>query len=229
MKMKTSLFLISLFALITVKGQGVGIGTNTPNSNAILDVNSTNKGILLPRVPDTSNISNPSAGLFMFNQNTRTPNFHDGTRWQSLNSFASPRTDSISYSIASVTGDFSVGIFGLTDISHSGTYTTAVSMNTIIITKGYDINSEAFKRGLAAQQTFPVIEFKLYNAGDVNPYFSVKLTTWHIITESMNYSPADGKLTEQYTLTASLIGFKDWVNNKFFTYNPGTNLVSSTY
>ena len=57
-----TLFLSPILAL----GQ-VGIGTNTPDASAILDVSSSTKGILIPRVSDPSSISNPAKGLMVFN------------------------------------------------------------------------------------------------------------------------------------------------------------------
>lgn len=50
----------------------VGIGTTTPNQSAILDINSLNKGVLVPKVSldtptDTVTIKNPALGLLVFN------------------------------------------------------------------------------------------------------------------------------------------------------------------
>ena len=52
----------------------VGIGTPTPNASAILDVKSTNKGILLPQVSlanltDIVTIPTPATGLVVYNTN----------------------------------------------------------------------------------------------------------------------------------------------------------------
>lgn len=60
-----SLFL--LFLIHIVKSQ-VGIGTITPNPAAALDINSTSKGLLLPRMTksERNNISNPIAGLVIW-------------------------------------------------------------------------------------------------------------------------------------------------------------------
>lgn len=48
--------------------QNVGIGTNTPNASAILDITSNNKGLLIPRITQAqvNAISNPSTGLLIF-------------------------------------------------------------------------------------------------------------------------------------------------------------------
>jgi len=49
-------------------GEGVGIGTNTPNASSILDITSTTKGVLFPRMTTTQKnaISSPVAGLVVF-------------------------------------------------------------------------------------------------------------------------------------------------------------------
>ena len=62
-----------LAALLFTSGfSQVGIGTTTPDSSAILDITSTSKGLLLPRVnltgtADNTTISNPANGLLVFN------------------------------------------------------------------------------------------------------------------------------------------------------------------
>ena len=64
---------ILLVAIISLQqkliAQNVGIGTSTPNSSAILDVSSTSKGILLPRMSTTQRnaIVSPAVGLSVFN------------------------------------------------------------------------------------------------------------------------------------------------------------------
>ena len=66
-----------LFLLVTagkISGQGIGIGTTTPDSSAILDIRSTNKGVLLPKVHLTSvfdslTIPHPARALLVYNTN----------------------------------------------------------------------------------------------------------------------------------------------------------------
>jgi len=50
-------------------GTSVGIGTNNPNTNAILDLTSSNKGLLLPRLNSAQRdaISSPTEGLMIYN------------------------------------------------------------------------------------------------------------------------------------------------------------------
>lgn len=59
---------------------------NEPNSSAMLDVQSTNKGLLLPRMTtyDINFISNPATGLLVFNTDSLEFYFFDGTNWVGL-------------------------------------------------------------------------------------------------------------------------------------------------
>jgi len=54
-------------------GNNVGIGTNTPHSSAIIDINSSNKGILIPRLTtlQRNSILAPAEGLLIFNVDTK--------------------------------------------------------------------------------------------------------------------------------------------------------------
>lgn len=66
-----------------LSAQSVGIGTPSPNPKAILDVSSTDKGLLLPRLVDTSAVSAPvPAGLTIYSTSDKKVYFYDGTRWQ---------------------------------------------------------------------------------------------------------------------------------------------------
>lgn len=62
----------------------VGIGTNTPAPSAQLDVTSTNKGALLPRMTmaQRNSIATPALGLLIY-QIDNTPGFYyfDGVIW----------------------------------------------------------------------------------------------------------------------------------------------------
>ena len=80
-----------LFLLPYVFFAQVGIGTTTPNPDALLDVESTNQGILIPRVAltnstNTAPLSTHVAGMIVYNTATTgdvAPGFYynDGTKW----------------------------------------------------------------------------------------------------------------------------------------------------
>ena len=64
----------------------VGIGTSNPNANALLELNSTSKGLLIPRMTTAQRIAIPNApkGLLVFDSSASSFFFNTGTSWQSL-------------------------------------------------------------------------------------------------------------------------------------------------
>ncbi|HQW96507.1 MAG TPA: hypothetical protein PLU58_11925, partial [Saprospiraceae bacterium] len=70
-----------LFSSGILNGQGVGIGTITPDTSAALDINSTDKGFLMPRMTSEERdlISLPAKGLMIFNLTTNDSEMNTGT------------------------------------------------------------------------------------------------------------------------------------------------------
>lgn len=75
----------SSITLTGLRGQ-VGVNTTAPNASAQLQVDSTTKGFLPPRMTSTErgNISSPAEGLFVFDTTTKTPWYFNGTSWIEL-------------------------------------------------------------------------------------------------------------------------------------------------
>ncbi len=77
-----------LFSCISVTYSQVGINTISPNASAILDISSSEKGVLFPRMDlgDLNNadpVSNPAKGLTVWNTNSSAEGlyFWDGAKW----------------------------------------------------------------------------------------------------------------------------------------------------
>lgn len=82
--MKNKLFLVSIFfGSLTANAQGVGIGTPSPVASAILELSSTSKGFLMPRMTTTNRtaIASPATGLQVFDLTTNTLWYFNGTIW----------------------------------------------------------------------------------------------------------------------------------------------------
>lgn len=65
----------------------VGIGTTRPDESAVLDISSSNKGLLMPRMTlqQRSNIQNPANGLIVYQTDMLSGfYFYDGKDWKSL-------------------------------------------------------------------------------------------------------------------------------------------------
>ncbi len=68
-----------------MNAQSVGINT-TPDNSAVLDVVSTSKGMLIPRMNSTqrTSIASPATGLLVFDTQTQTFFYRHSTGWQEL-------------------------------------------------------------------------------------------------------------------------------------------------
>jgi len=115
MKIRTVFSLVGVYFLIglsVLSAQQVGINTTTPSPGSILDIESANNGILIPRV-DISDLSTPApvtggitTGLLVYNISPITENgfyFWNGSSWKNIidnnywrllgNSNTNPTTD----------------------------------------------------------------------------------------------------------------------------------------
>ena len=85
--MKKLIFLLPIFVLLQLCLYAqVGIGTATPAASAQLDVSSTTKGLLPPRMTTTQRdaIASPAAGLIIFNTTTNGVEIKTSLGWISL-------------------------------------------------------------------------------------------------------------------------------------------------
>ena len=66
----------------------VGFGTSTPSEKALLDLTSTTKGFLPPRMTTTQRdaITSVPAGLMIYNTTTNKLNFYNGSAWEAVTS-----------------------------------------------------------------------------------------------------------------------------------------------
>ncbi len=84
--MKKPIFLLPIFVLLQLCLYAqVGIGTATPNASAQLEVSSTTKGFLPPRMTQVQRDQIPFVvGLMIYNTTTNKPNYYNGTEWKNL-------------------------------------------------------------------------------------------------------------------------------------------------
>jgi hypothetical protein len=116
----------------------IGIGTSTPNASAILDISSSSKGVLPPKIVLTgrngtsSPIASPTAGLFVYNtaeagtaSNSVSPGFYfyNGTNWTRMDpeDWATP----VSITIDAVTTAPTKGTIVYDKVSYRRTSTTS--------------------------------------------------------------------------------------------------------
>ncbi len=82
-------FIVIVVFVHTVKlvaQSNIGIGTTTPHTSALLDLQSTSKGLLIPRMTTSqrNSIGTIAKGLVVYDSTIKTFMFHDGTAWQEV-------------------------------------------------------------------------------------------------------------------------------------------------
>jgi hypothetical protein len=87
--MKKQIFLIYVFSFFTTHlfAQSIGIGTTTPNASAQLDVTSSSKGVLVPRMTfaQRNAIASPATGLLIYQTDFFTGfYYYNGAVWTQL-------------------------------------------------------------------------------------------------------------------------------------------------
>ena len=124
------ILLVFLMCLINSQSNAqIGIGTTSPNSSAALDITSTSKGLLFPRLTsiERANIANPTAGMIIYCTNCGTKGeleIFNGSSWVKTSNSAA-----------------AVPILTTTAIS-SITTTSAASGGTIIDEAGSTVTSK---------------------------------------------------------------------------------------
>jgi len=84
------LILTFFFSVKIYSQNNVGIGTTTPDANAILDLTATNKGLLIPRLTTAqrtamnSSLTTTQKGLLVFDSTLNQYWYWDGTAWVQL-------------------------------------------------------------------------------------------------------------------------------------------------
>jgi hypothetical protein len=104
-----------LLSTWTISAQSSAVGSNPPHPSSILDVQSGDKGLLIPRVTYANRPPSPSEGLMIFQTDSLTGLYvYDGTRWENLvaGTISNDSTYTLPYAIAAPTLKRSLGFNG---------------------------------------------------------------------------------------------------------------------
>ena len=231
--MKKLLYILLIITCTTnAISQTIGIGTPVPDTSVVLDIFSNNKGVLIPRINDTPIINKPSEGMLIYNKNTQSPFFYNGSKWLSLGARSpgsvSTPTDRITYQI---TGTGFNGIEReIYNIVHgvSTTITTGSgprqrslpNFSDVIFYKDFDINSKSLNKAAILGENIPQIEFKFYATGSPYEYLSYKFKDVFISSYQVNASGnSGGPVIENISLNFAKYTMRDVVNNLEFSYD----------
>lgn len=83
---KIFFLLLSILSFTSLFSQSVGIGANTPNASAQLDISSTTKGLLIPRMTTAQRtaIVSPANGLMVYDTSLSGFYFYNGSAWTAV-------------------------------------------------------------------------------------------------------------------------------------------------
>jgi len=170
----------------------VGINQTNPDASAMLDIVSSDKGILIPRMANHTSVVSPAEGVMVFNTTTNSFWFYTGTEWKelvyssgdnnveltfgelygSINSTIDLTDAGVYYGwVSAVEGGFSKVTFtdnAISDrmtISNSGTYRINVTISFSSTKNTHAVTGKIFKNGVGQDN----IMFKrmLNSNGDV--------------------------------------------------------------
>ncbi len=128
---KTLILLLTLFTQLTFSQVAVNTDGSSANTSAMLDVKSSNKGLLIPRMTSAQRdaISSPATGLLVFDTDENNFFFYNGINWVLLKSgIVNWNLDSINLTVADTNYRVGVGTttpsgrFEVATIKHNGTY-----------------------------------------------------------------------------------------------------------
>lgn len=146
-----------------------GIGTITPNASAQLDISATNKGLLIPRMThaEMNSVSNPVAGLQVYNTTKGSLYTYNGTTWMGEKEFFGkfvaagtsisldniqirvPSTGNTSIQLATVSGSITISGSSMNVWYNS----TAPSAGASTANECFSRQSESFNTSFTAWQT----------------------------------------------------------------------------
>ena len=134
---KIILFIFTIIASATTFAQ-VGIGTTTPDTSSALEIESTDKGLLIPRMTTAQRtaIATPAMGLLVYDTDTKSIWNYDGTAWVEGSGGAGKFVDGATPEIAYYDAKVGIGRDNFSDIHKlwvKGIRSTNNSQNNVMI------------------------------------------------------------------------------------------------
>ena len=176
--------------LIDGTNNNIGINTSAPAVSSIMDMTSTTRGLLIPRMTTTQRnaITSPAAGLMVYNTTTQTIDTYNGTTsaWVSLGgggSLTDGNKGDITVSLSGTVWDINTGVVGDNELAS----TTVVAG----VYRAPSLNINADGRVTSATQgvQLPTSNVPVANA------VTLDLETAYIANRTVNMSGMTGTLT----------------------------------
>ena len=188
-QVKNLLFVFLVLITVSVQAQ-IGIGTTTPDPSAELDVTSTTKGFLPPRMDSTQRnaIVSPASGLTIYNTSINSVQVYNGKAWVSTVHYIGE-----SYGGGIVFFVYDNGQHGLI----ASTADQSDGVRWYVDSLGY-INTRARADGVGAGFKNTLIISGYLKIGDGKPYAASVCNAYSVTVDGVTYS--DWYLPSHYEL-----------------------------
>ncbi len=116
-----------LASTVVAQAQNIGIGTQTPHASAQLDVSSTTRGMLAPRMTTAQRnaIQNPAKGLLVYDTQINSLFHYNGSAWVNLSAAGGGGALTLPYSVSV---DHNINVFSITNAGF-GAALTGITTN----------------------------------------------------------------------------------------------------
>jgi hypothetical protein len=139
-------------SLITLHAQvGINDSNASPDASAMLDVKSSTKGVLIPRMTTTERdaISLPTTGLMVYNTSTNQFNFYNGTVWINVSNQLADADNNTKIQVEESTNDNIIRF----DINGTEVLTFKKNTNGNVIVQTSETNNTFYGNGVALNNT----------------------------------------------------------------------------
>ena len=164
MKNKLKFLIAYAFFFTGIASAQVGVGTTTPDASAVLDVSSSTKGLLMPRMTTVQRtaIASPAAGLQVYDTDTKTNWYYNGTVWVNGSSSGSKFTNDATNTLVKLTNlsDGSTArpsgkSFVITDAGNVGIGTTSPEAALKVLDSVWNKDAAFFDKVVAENDEWP--------------------------------------------------------------------------
>ncbi len=184
---------------VTAQSMGISSSAITPDASSILEMRTSTKGLLMPRLTTTERdaITSPATGLIIYNTTTSKFNFYNGSSWIAMFSGSSVVNSvtgtsnriTIGGTAADPTVDISSSYVGQSSITTLGTIGTGV-WNGTIITSAFGGTGNGFSKFSGATTSE-----KTYSLPDASTTILTKNYTGALATGIVKNTTSTGELT----------------------------------
>jgi len=218
-KVSSGLFSIEIDAQISINEAGI-----SPDASAVLDISSTEKGLLIPRMNSSSRlaISNPAEGLLVYDNSKKIFYYYTNSTWQALGYSVFDISEGVVHPGSSVDLDMDDFVFGSSQKDYDGNSNHASRFF-------FDKSKSAFRAGFTSGENWDVDSLGTYSFAtgyDTKVTGSFGAAFGQATTASGDHCLASGFLSKASGEMSTATGFATKATGEYSTAM-GSNTTAS--